>query len=181
MDVISGSGHKWGKPVQLSCYWYLGWGLPDGSVVRNPPENAGDTDMGSIPGLERSPRGGNGNPLQYSYLDNPMDRGAWWATAHGVAESDATEHTCMSVQNRWENREQMMSLHVSFILTPSVSGGKVRILLLIAVTILGHISFWVSFSSTLKWENWYTLIFPVGGLLVLKVGGKGERNLGTES
>ena len=102
------------------------------------------------PSWEDSLEKGTGNPLQYSYLDNPMDRGAWWATAHGVAESDATEHTCMSVQNRWENREQMVSLHVSFILTPSVSGGKVRILLLIAVTILGHISFWVSFSSTLK-------------------------------
>ena len=50
--------------------------------------NAGDT--GSIPGLGRSPGEGNGNPLQYSYLENPMDRGAWWATVHGVAELDAT-------------------------------------------------------------------------------------------
>ena len=48
-------------------------------------------DMGSIPGLGRSPGGGNGNPLQYSYLENPTDRGAWWATAHGVAELDVTE------------------------------------------------------------------------------------------
>ena len=48
-------------------------------------------DLGSIPGLGRSPGGGNGNPLQYSYLENPTDRGAWWATAHGVAESDVTE------------------------------------------------------------------------------------------
>ena len=45
--------------------------------------NAGD--QGLIPGLGRSPGGGHGNPLQYSCLDNPMDRGAWWATAHGVA------------------------------------------------------------------------------------------------
>ena len=47
--------------------------------------NAGD--LGSIPGLGRRPGGGHGNPLQYSYLENPMDRGAWRATAHGVTES----------------------------------------------------------------------------------------------
>ena len=44
-------------------------------------------DLGSIPGLERSPGEGNGNPLQYSCLENPMDGGAWWATVHGVAKS----------------------------------------------------------------------------------------------
>ena len=50
---------------------------PGGSVVKNPPANAGDTgDMGSIPGLERSLGGGNVNPLQYSCLENSMDRGA---------------------------------------------------------------------------------------------------------
>ena len=64
-------------------------GFPGGSVVKNPPVDAGDA--GSIPGLGRSPGGGHGNPLQYSCLENPMDRGAWWATAHGVAkESDTT-------------------------------------------------------------------------------------------
>ena len=47
-------------------------GFPDGSAVKNPPANAGD--VGSIPGLERSPGGGNSNPLQYSCLENPMDR-----------------------------------------------------------------------------------------------------------
>ena len=57
-------------------------------VVKNPPANAGDArDAGLIPGLGRSPEGGNGNPLLYSCLENPMDRGAWQATVHGVAKS----------------------------------------------------------------------------------------------
>ena len=50
-------------------------GFPGGSAVKNPPANAGD--VGLIPGLGRSPGGGNGNPLQYSWLKNPMDGGAW--------------------------------------------------------------------------------------------------------
>ena len=64
---------------------------PSGSVVRNPPAHARDT--GSVLGPGRSPRGGNGNPLQYSGLENPTDRGAWRATVHRVAESDLTEAT----------------------------------------------------------------------------------------
>ena len=56
--------------------------------------HAGDLrDVGSIPGPGRSPRGGHGNPLQYSCLKNPMDRGTWWATVHRVTESDTTEAT----------------------------------------------------------------------------------------
>ena len=57
-------------------------------MVKNLPTNTGDIrDASSIPGLGRSPGGGNGNPLQYSYLENPMDRGAWQATVHGVSKS----------------------------------------------------------------------------------------------
>ena len=57
-------------------------------MVKNPPVNVGDVrDTGSMPGLERSPREGNGNPLQYSCLENAMDRGAWWAIVHGVTKS----------------------------------------------------------------------------------------------
>ena len=57
-------------------------------VVKNLPASAGDArDVGSIPGSRRSPGGGHGNPLQYSYLENPMNRGVWWATVHGVTKS----------------------------------------------------------------------------------------------
>ena len=57
-------------------------------MVKNLPTNTGDIrDASSIPGLGRSPGGGNGNPLQYSYLENPMDRGAWQAPVHGVSKS----------------------------------------------------------------------------------------------
>ena len=57
-------------------------------VVKNPPAIAGDAgDVGLIPGLGRSPGEGNGNLPQYSFLGNTMDRGAWWATVHGVTKS----------------------------------------------------------------------------------------------
>ena len=60
-------------------------GFLGGSVVKNSPTNAGD--MGSIPGLGRSPGGGNGNPLKYSCMEHPMDRGAWRDTVHGITKS----------------------------------------------------------------------------------------------
>ena len=64
------------------------WGFPVGSAVKNPPANTGDIrDAGSIPECGRSPGGRNGNPLQDFCLENPMVRGAWWATVHGVSES----------------------------------------------------------------------------------------------
>ena len=67
-------------------------GFRGGSVVKNPSANVGDArDMGSVPGLGRSSGGGHGNPLQYSCLKNPMERGAWWATVHGVAELEVTK------------------------------------------------------------------------------------------
>ena len=60
-------------------------GLPGGSDSKESACNVGD--LGSIPGLGRSPGGGHGNPLQYSCLENSMDRIAWWATVHGVSKS----------------------------------------------------------------------------------------------
>ena len=72
---------RWG--IFFACMYYFS----SGAVVKNLPANAGDSgDVGSIP-VGRSPGGGDGNPLQYFYLENPMDRGAWWATVHGVTKS----------------------------------------------------------------------------------------------
>ena len=63
-------------------------GFPGGSVVKNPPANAGDTgDASSIPVLGRPSEEGNGKPLHFSYLGDPMDRGAWWAPGHEVTKS----------------------------------------------------------------------------------------------
>ena len=71
--------------------WSLEPGCPGGALVKNLPAKAGDA--GSIAGLERSPGGGNGNPLLYPCLENPMDIGAWQAAVHGVAKNQTvSEH-----------------------------------------------------------------------------------------
>ena len=75
----------------FKCFWknlLRWWGIPRGSVVKNPPANI--CDPGSIPGWGRSLGGGNGNPLYYFCLENPIIRAAWRATVHGVTESDMT-------------------------------------------------------------------------------------------
>ena len=72
--------------------------FPGGSVVKNPPANSGDA--GSVPGLGKSPGEGNGNPLQYSCLENPMNRGAWWATVHW---SQRVGHDFMIKQQQQRN------------------------------------------------------------------------------
>ena len=76
----------------LLSHLFSSLGFPNGSYFKNPPakkEKAGDT--GLVSGLGPSLRVGNGNPLQYSCLGNPMDRGAWWATIQSHQELDATE------------------------------------------------------------------------------------------
>ena len=90
---VSGEGSDhclalWHQEVQSCCPLTQAWASQMALVVKNPSANAGDTrDACSIPGSRRSPREGHGNPLQYSCLENPMDRGAWWATVHGVTQS----------------------------------------------------------------------------------------------
>ena len=72
----------------MSKALYPFWGFPDGSAGNKSSCNAqGTGDKGSIPESERSPGDGHGNPLQYSCLENPMDRGAWWATVQRVTKS----------------------------------------------------------------------------------------------
>ena len=85
--IHKGSACFWKSAGTLFVFtWVQSFtGFPDGSAGKNPPANAGEA--GLIPGLGRSPGGGNGNPLQYSCLGNPMDRGAWLATVHGVLKS----------------------------------------------------------------------------------------------
>ena len=77
-------------------------------MVKNPPATAGEArDVGSIPGLRRFPGEGHGNPLQYSCLENLMDRRAWRATVYGFAKTEVTEHTCtdifQSLKNKFDN------------------------------------------------------------------------------
>ena len=72
-------------------------------MVKNPPVNTGNSgDTGSIPGSGRSPGEGNGNPFQYSCLGNPVDRGGWWATVHGVTEEvDVTKRLYNNSNKLW--------------------------------------------------------------------------------
>ena len=74
-------------------YLYMVKGFPGGVSDKEPTANTGDVrDMGSIPGLGRSPGEGNGYPLQYSCLENPMNIGAWWSTVHGVTKNRTHFH-----------------------------------------------------------------------------------------
>ena len=83
--ISSGNGAGIFYVLQSSLCLICIFGLPSGSVVKSSPARAGDA--GLIPGLARSPGEGNGYPLQYSGLENPIDRGAWQAAVHGVAKS----------------------------------------------------------------------------------------------
>ena len=84
--------HPVGQKSLLKGWYSDNRGFLRGSVVKNPPASAGDgEDLGWIPESGRSPGEKNDNLLQYSCLENPMDRGAWWGTDHGIAESDTTE------------------------------------------------------------------------------------------
>ena len=85
------------QPPGPQCY-LLPKGFPGGSDSKESAYNA--RGLGSVPGLGRSPGGGHGYPLQYSCLQNPVDRGAWWATGHeGHKESDTTERLTLSLSS----------------------------------------------------------------------------------
>ena len=90
---------------------------------KNPPANAGDVrDLGLIPGSGRSPGGGNGNPLQYSCLENPMDREAWWVIVHGVAKS-WTRLKRLSMQ-ALSHKYLYVNVHSSIIHSSDTKGGN---------------------------------------------------------
>ena len=109
------SSHKLVKSCFLSFpYWFVGiqyilrtnkyilWGFPEVLVVNNLPANAGNIrDLGSIPWSGRSPGGGHGNPLQYSCLENLMDRGAWQAIVHRVAQSQTLLKRLSTHAQKW--------------------------------------------------------------------------------
>ena len=79
-----------------------GMGFPGSSAAKNLPANAGDAgDTGLIPGLGKSPGEGNGNPLQYFCLENPMDGGTWYYNPWGCKESDTTEQLSTILSLRW--------------------------------------------------------------------------------
>ena len=104
------AGDRSRSPV--STEWRPDWASQVALVVKNPPVNAGDLrDTGSVLGQRRSPGGGHGNPLQYSCLENPMDRAAWWATDLGVTNSrkqlkqlSTHRSNCLwNLQSPWQN------------------------------------------------------------------------------
>ena len=85
---------SWHPCLDFSTDLWSVLGFSSGSVVKNLPSSAGNADL--ISGSGRSPGEGNGNPLQYSCLENSRDRGVYWAIAHGMAEeSDTSEHACI--------------------------------------------------------------------------------------
>ena len=92
-------------------------GFPGVPVVKNPP--AGEEDEGSIPGSRRSPGGGNGNALQYSRLEKPMDRGAWQAAVHGVTK---VGHN-LDTEHQLQGKEQKTKQHLK---TSQFQEGELR-------------------------------------------------------
>ena len=129
--------------IWLSLRLHLGF--PGGSEVKASACNAGD--LGSIPGLGRSPREGNGNPLQYSCLENPMDGGAWWATVHRVAKSRTwlTDLTNLSLHLGDKIFEMTLKLHFS------MQKHLLHWAVLALYTIFKLIFYWLCFPVLLWW------------------------------
>ena len=110
---------KWGEHLTLTLWSPLNLGFPVGSVVKNLLADAGD--VGLITGLERSPGGGNGKPLQYSCLENPMNRGAWWATVHRGAKSQIwpSIHTLSLISHNQSLRQHLIIFAILYYLKAS--------------------------------------------------------------
>ena len=102
--------------VNSSVGWLIRYGFPSVSAGKESACSAGDTGaVGLIHGSGRSLGGGNGNPLQYSCLENPMGRGAWWTTVHVITQSDMTERLSTTAvkspsPTQWTARELPMKL-----------------------------------------------------------------------
>ena len=95
-------------------------------MVKNLPANAGDArDAGSIPVSGRSPGEGHGNPLQCSWLENSMDRGAWWATVHGVAKSwtQLSDYHSLTPARKFKMSFQKLSLNLAVVRKEVEVGG----------------------------------------------------------
>ena len=105
----------------LILYYCIFKGFPGGSEVKASPSNAGD--LGSIPGLGRFPGGSHGNPLQYSYLENPMDWGAWWATVHRAVKSQTRlwMHAHMLYKRAWSLLLDKHRIWFCFLVLPLIN------------------------------------------------------------
>ena len=116
--MLNTSGSKWERNLKKMVYMHT-QGFSGGSAIKNLPASAGELNY--ILGPGRSPGEGNGNPLQYSCLENPMDREAWWATVHGVAkELDMTQqlnnsNTCVCITDSLCCTEETLKSHYTSI------------------------------------------------------------------
>ena len=152
---------------------YSSWAFQVALVVKNLPASAGDTrDMDLTPGSGRSPGGGHGNPLQCCCLENPMDRGAWWATVYGVAKSwdmtEATQHIRMQYSYYLIYINGLRNIAVSYkkahlTISPTYSFKSFVIPPQVIYTVLGEFSL-VSVRKTAQ----STLQFPLCSPLLLR-------------
>ena len=126
-------------------------------MIKNSPVNARDSrDVGLIPGLWRFSGRGNGNPLHYSCLENSMDRGVWWPTAHGVAELDMTERVCNRMHVNYDTATNAHRKdHEETDLQESKRGWVLDILYVVHSA--GHCSAHGWSLTNLFWEKWTKL------------------------
>ena len=132
-----------------------------GAVIKNLPASAGDTSHeGSIPGLGRSPGGGNGNPFQYSFLENSMDRGTWRATVHGVAKSrtQLSNWAQWQQQHLWDRLEPIKKNQMAH---QWISDLTLRITALGVNNIKGSVSLISVYKCNLNELHWKTHSMPI--------------------